>query len=409
MPNWKKLITSGSSAELSGLSLTGLSAQTSETDVLTINGSDVVGTRQLKSGAFTGAYSLPLGSSSTRGGFKIGYSESGKNYPVELSSEKMYVNVPWTDNNTTYSTATASTLGLVKIGFTESGKNYPVELSSGKMFVNVPWSDTNTDTNTQRSDEEIKDVIEKNVNPVVSATVSNDTTTFTKQDGSTFALTTSDANNNTITSIRKDNAGTYRTGNINLVGGDNVSIEEKANGEFIFSSTDTNTDTNTQRSDEEIRDVASAQWVNGTNTTVVKSDSANTIKINSVNTTYSVGDGQLSQKNFTTALKDKLDAIPFVQDNDNIDIGTETIISIYTSPWNAVFFDYVVMKNGNMRAGTVTAVNDGTNVEYNEVSTADMGDTSDVKLFCDIDTDSMRFRATVTSNDWKVKVLPRML
>ena len=407
MPNWKKLITSGSSAELSGLSLTGLSAQNSETDVLTINGSDVVGTRQLKSGAFTAAYSLPLGTSSTRGGFKIGYTESGKNYPVELSSEKMYVNVPWTDNNTTYSTATASTLGLVKIGFTESGKNYPVELSSGKMFVNVPWSDTNTDTNTQRTDTEIEDVIEKNVNPVVSATVSNDTTTFTKQDGTTFALTTSDANNNTVTSIRKDNAGTYRTGNINLVGGDNVSIIEKASGEFIFSSTDTNT--NTQRTDEEIRDVASAQWINGTNTTVVKSDSANTIKINSVNTTYSVGDGQLSQKNFTTALKDKLDAIPFVQDNDNIDIGTETIISIYTSPWNAVFFDYVVMKEGNMRAGTVTAVNDGTNVEYNEVSTADMGDTSDVKLFCDIDTDSMRFRATVTSNDWKVKVLPRML
>ena len=56
---------------------------------------------------YTGAtdannYSLPLGTSSARGGFKIGYSESGKNYPVELSSEKMYVNVPWTDNNTVY-------------------------------------------------------------------------------------------------------------------------------------------------------------------------------------------------------------------------------------------------------------------------------------------------------------------
>lgn len=34
----------------------------------------------------------------------IGYAENGKNYPVELdSSGKMYVNVPWTDNNTTYS------------------------------------------------------------------------------------------------------------------------------------------------------------------------------------------------------------------------------------------------------------------------------------------------------------------
>ena len=47
--------------------------------------------------------------------------------------------------NTTYSQATSSTLGLVKIGFPESGQNYPVELnSSGQMFVNVPWTDTNT-------------------------------------------------------------------------------------------------------------------------------------------------------------------------------------------------------------------------------------------------------------------------
>ncbi len=47
--------------------------------------------------------------------------------------------------NTTYSQATSSALGLVKIGYTESGKNYPVELnSSGQMYVNVPWTDNNT-------------------------------------------------------------------------------------------------------------------------------------------------------------------------------------------------------------------------------------------------------------------------
>lgn len=102
-------------------------------------------------------YSLPAGSSSTRGGFKIGYSENGKNYPVEVSSEKMFVNVPWTDTNTTYSTATSSTLGLVKIGYTENGKNYPVELSSGQMYVNVPWTDTNT--NTQLSNEQVQDIV----------------------------------------------------------------------------------------------------------------------------------------------------------------------------------------------------------------------------------------------------------
>jgi hypothetical protein len=42
-------------------------------------------------------YSLPSGTSSVRGGFKIGYSETGQNYPVEVSSEQMFVTVPWVD------------------------------------------------------------------------------------------------------------------------------------------------------------------------------------------------------------------------------------------------------------------------------------------------------------------------
>jgi hypothetical protein len=46
---------------------------------------------------FANLYVLPLGTSTVRGGYKIGYAENGKNYPVEVSSEQMYVNVPWTD------------------------------------------------------------------------------------------------------------------------------------------------------------------------------------------------------------------------------------------------------------------------------------------------------------------------
>lgn len=81
----------------------------------------------------------------TLGLVKIGYASNGKNYAVLLANGKMYVNVPWTDNNTTYSQATSDNLGLVKIGYSANGKNYPVELDgSGKMFVNVPWTDTNT-------------------------------------------------------------------------------------------------------------------------------------------------------------------------------------------------------------------------------------------------------------------------
>lgn len=157
-----------------------------------------------------GITSIPQASSSALGGIKIGYSDNGRNYAVELdSSGKAYVNVPWADTNTTYNVATTSanglmsssdkskldgiqagadavsfsrslssgtkigtiningvntdiyaptagepveygvatstTLGLVRIGYPESGKNYPVELnSSNQMYVNVPWTDNNT-------------------------------------------------------------------------------------------------------------------------------------------------------------------------------------------------------------------------------------------------------------------------
>lgn len=45
------------------------------------------------------------------GGIKLGYTNTGKNYAVQLSEGKAYVNVPW--QNTTYSLATATTDGLV--------------------------------------------------------------------------------------------------------------------------------------------------------------------------------------------------------------------------------------------------------------------------------------------------------
>lgn len=55
--------------------------------------------------------SLGAADSTNYGGIKIGYPTSGKNYAVQLSDGKAFVNVPWT--NTTYELATDSTNGLV--------------------------------------------------------------------------------------------------------------------------------------------------------------------------------------------------------------------------------------------------------------------------------------------------------
>lgn len=59
-------------------------------------------------------YSLPTASSTIKGGITLGYSQNDKNYPVALDdSGKAYVNVPWTDTNTTYGLATPTNDGLM--------------------------------------------------------------------------------------------------------------------------------------------------------------------------------------------------------------------------------------------------------------------------------------------------------
>ena len=60
-------------------------------------------------------YTLPVASESVLGGVKVGFStnNANRNYAVQLSNNQMYVNVPWTDHNTTYGLATSSSNGLM--------------------------------------------------------------------------------------------------------------------------------------------------------------------------------------------------------------------------------------------------------------------------------------------------------
>ena len=55
-------------------------------------------------------HSLSVATTDALGGIKIGYSTTGQNYAVQLADGKAFVNVPWTDNNTTYGTGTLADL-----------------------------------------------------------------------------------------------------------------------------------------------------------------------------------------------------------------------------------------------------------------------------------------------------------
>ncbi len=45
-------------------------------------------------------------------------------------------------NNYTLPEASASEMGGIQLGYSQSGKNYPIQLEDGKAFVEVPWEDT---------------------------------------------------------------------------------------------------------------------------------------------------------------------------------------------------------------------------------------------------------------------------
>ena len=97
------------------------------------------------------------------------------------------------------------------------------------------------------------------------------------------------------------------------------------------------------------------------------------------------------------------------QGNTDIDTGTETVATVSVNDYDGAFFDYVVKDGTNYRAGTVTSVWDGSSVQYNDNSTADIGDTSVVTLAVDISGTDARLRATTTSDNWNIKAFIRAI
>jgi hypothetical protein len=93
------------------------------------------------------------------------------------------------------------------------------------------------------------------------------------------------------------------------------------------------------------------------------------------------------------------------------DTGPATVVEqIATATYDAAFFDFVIKKTTNLRAGTVYAIHDGAgNVEFTETSTQDLGDTSDVTLSVDVSGGNIRLLATTTTDGWTVKAFVRGL
>lgn len=81
-------------------------------NIKTVNGQSILGEGDIEIKT-SETYELPLASNSIRGGIKLGFTQTNKKYPVKVENEKAYVEVPWTDTDTTYQNATTTTPGLM--------------------------------------------------------------------------------------------------------------------------------------------------------------------------------------------------------------------------------------------------------------------------------------------------------
>lgn len=87
-----------------------------------------------------------------------------------------------------------------------------------------------------------------------------------------------------------------------------------------------------------------------------------------------------------------------------VSTGTNTIYGVSKTLYNSVFIDYSLSGSTGKRAGTIVGIWDGSNIEYNETSTIDIGNTSAVTFSLVLNT-TADLIATISSSTWLIKTI----
>ena len=99
----------------------------------------------------------------------------------------------------------------------------------------------------------------------------------------------------------------------------------------------------------------------------------------------------------------------YITVNETTTTGTTTIHSIPTSSYSSAFIEYVISDTINSRAGNIQSVWLGSNVNYTETATMDIGNTVDFDWDVVIAGNAIQVNSIVTAGSWNVKINSRQM
>ena len=99
----------------------------------------------------------------------------------------------------------------------------------------------------------------------------------------------------------------------------------------------------------------------------------------------------------------------YITVNATAGTGTTTLHSIPTSSYSSTFIDYVISDTVNSRAGNIQSVWLGSDVNYTETATMDIGNTTDFDWDVIIAGNGIKVNSVIAAGNWNVKINSRQM
>ena len=94
---------------------------------------------------------------------------------------------------------------------------------------------------------------------------------------------------------------------------------------------------------------------------------------------------------------------------EDVNSGQSTLYSIPLTAYTGAFFEYTVKNTVGVRAGSIMSVFSGTSIEFNETTTNDIGDTTNLSFNMSVTGTSANLLVSATTNNWEIKTIIRSI